>query len=331
MCAHISILYRSLGRRADCVCVCVLLSLPHAPHSAQGLNGFAIQLLRPFITLLGVSIGALVGGSEAHRNLCTTVLKMFASFASFIEFKTLRELQFVRVLSAVMEVPTLQVRWGELATPGLLEPGLLFPFPHGSPTLPHTRVTCCLPSFPPLHHQDDTLNSVFDLAFRKFKPEDAEFHLDLLEILPTACTNVLAAPDIGRYPAQKRAAIAMSEIASSHGMWLFSKAGSKTDPRVAAVGVVERYCCVCLVLRAACLWLLGSHDTPCYALLCIVVHRCASLCIAVHRRVVLRCTHPLVAPGVLLLRSVPPQGPQLPQPPPHFHRVSRSQDVRRPV
>lgn len=84
--------------------------------------------------------------------------------------------------------------------------------------------------------QDDTLNSVFDLAFRKFKPEDGDFHLDLLEILPTACTNVLAVPDIGRYPAQKRAAIAMSEIATSHGMWLFSKAGARADPRVAAVG-----------------------------------------------------------------------------------------------
>ncbi len=88
--------------------------------------------------------------------------------------------------------------------------------------------------------QDETLDSVFDLAFRKFKPEDSAFHLDLLELLPTACTNVLAAPDIGRYPAQKRAAVAMSEIATSHGIWLFSKAGARGDPRVDAVRVSVR-------------------------------------------------------------------------------------------
>jgi hypothetical protein len=84
--------------------------------------------------------------------------------------------------------------------------------------------------------QEDTLDCVFDLAFRKFKPEDSAFHLDLLELFPTACANVLGEPSVDRYPAQKRAAIAMSEIVTCHGIWLFTRAGTgRRDERAARV------------------------------------------------------------------------------------------------
>jgi hypothetical protein len=83
---------------------------------------------------------------------------------------------------------------------------------------------------------------VFDLAFRKFRPEDAAFHLDILELLPSACSRVLESPDLARYSAQKRAAIAMSEIATSHGIWLFSKGGAHPDERVQRVRGCAKLC-----------------------------------------------------------------------------------------
>ena len=70
------------------------------------------------------------------------------------------------------------------------------------------------------------MECVYDLAFRKFKPEESAFRMDLLELFPTACANVLASPSLDRYPAQKRAAASMCEIVTSHSVWLFTKANT---------------------------------------------------------------------------------------------------------
>ena len=85
--------------------------------------------------------------------------------------------------------------------------------------------------------QEETLDCMFDLAFRKFRPADAPFQLDLLELFPTACANVLAEPSVARYPAQKRAAIAMCEMAGVHSVWLFSKAGGRAEERLLKVPI----------------------------------------------------------------------------------------------
>ena len=89
--------------------------------------------------------------------------------------------------------------------------------------------------------QEETLDCMFDLAFRKFRPADAPFQLDLLELFPTACANVLAEPSVARYPAQKRAAIAMCEMAGVHSVWLFSKAGGRAEERLLKVLSVEHF------------------------------------------------------------------------------------------
>ena len=98
---------------------------------------------------------------------------------------------------------------------------------------------------PPLYAcllvQEETLDCMFDLAFRKFRPADAPFQLDLLELFPTACANVLAEPSVARYPAQKRAAIAMCEMAGVHSVWLFSKAGGRAEERLLKVLSVEHF------------------------------------------------------------------------------------------
>ncbi len=174
-----------------------------------------MMLLSPFKLLLGVCIRNLIAGSAAQIPLAKTVLQMFAAYAKFVDIKVMQDQQLVPLLSEVLVVPQLQVGRQQ-------------------------RCVCSCTTCHVIMHsffllawrcQEETLNCVFDLAFRKFKPEESGFHLDLLELMPTACANVLQAPHIERYTAQKRAAIAMSEMASAHGIWLFSKAGSGRDDR----------------------------------------------------------------------------------------------------
>ena len=68
-----------------------------------------MQLLTPFIALLGVTIGKLLAGDATQLPLARTIMQLFASYTSFVDLNILSDLRIAALLSEVVKLPMLQV------------------------------------------------------------------------------------------------------------------------------------------------------------------------------------------------------------------------------
>ena len=183
----------------------------------QGLQTTALSFLTPFRDIIPRELAAFQSTrGMRHLNLCHACIELLGSYSPWLPAADLAAVNIIQIVVALLRMPELQVSM-QCARRECSQS-----------ERNRVVVLCCV--------QADVVPIVSALACRKYSKVDWDFQYSLLEALPQACAEQLAAPNVALFSSfQSGLAGAVTDLLEHLLPWLQTQLtahGTSTDRAV---------------------------------------------------------------------------------------------------